>query len=94
MATKLRSAVAFAFLVCGLTAAHAADPDFCKQYAKTALIQVRGGLSDPACGGGLQGTRWSTDFAVHYEWCLGVSLDAAGTERDTRTRYLRGCTGH
>jgi hypothetical protein len=94
MANKLRFGVAFAFLVCGRTAAHAADPYFCKQYAKAALTQVRAGLSNTACGGGLQGARWSTDFAVHYEWCLGVSLDAAGIERDTRARYLRGCTRH
>jgi hypothetical protein len=80
--------------VSGLTAAHAADPGFCKQYARAALNQVRGGLSNPACAGGLQGARWSTDFAVHYEWCLGASLSAAGGERDARTHYLRGCTGH
>jgi hypothetical protein len=71
--------------------AKAADPGFCRQYARAALIQVRGGLSDPACGRGLQGTRWSSDFAVHYEWCLGASFDAAGGERDARTNYLRGC---
>ena len=40
MANKLRSAVAFAFLVCGLTTAHAADPVFCKQYARAALNQA------------------------------------------------------
>jgi hypothetical protein len=73
--------------------AQAADPGFCRQYARAALIQVRGGLSDPACAGRLQGTRWSSDFAVHYEWCLGASFDAAGDERDARTRYLRGCSG-
>jgi hypothetical protein len=72
--------------------ARAADPGFCRQYAKAALNQVRGGLSDPACAPRLQGTRWSTDFAVHYEWCLGASLDAAGSENDARTRFLRGCT--
>jgi hypothetical protein len=75
----------------GLTGAHAADPGFCRQYAKAALTQVRGGLSSPACAGALQGARWSTDFAVHYEWCLGASLGAAGTERDARTQHLRGC---
>jgi hypothetical protein len=96
MANRLRSAVLALsmFFVCGLTAAHAADPGFCKQYAQAALTQVRGGLSNPACAGGLQGARWSTDFAVHYEWCLGASFGAAGIERDTRTRYLRGCTSH
>jgi hypothetical protein len=97
MANRLRSAGAFAlsmFLITGLTAAHAADPGFCKPYAQAALTQVRGGLANPACAGGMQGARWSTDFAVHYEWCLGASFGAAGTERDMRTRYLRGCTGH
>jgi len=43
--------------------------------------------------GRLQGVRWSSDFAVHYEWCLGASLGAAGAERDARTKFLRGCAG-
>ena len=77
----------------GLTAAHAVDPGFCRQYAKAALTQVRGGLTDPACASGLQGARWSTDFAVHYEWCLGASLGATGAERDARTQHLKGCAG-
>ncbi|MEA2912867.1 MAG: hypothetical protein QOJ15_4948 [Bradyrhizobium sp.] len=81
------------FLVSGLTAARAADPGFCKQYTQAALNQVRGGLANPRCAGGLQGARWSSDFAVHYERCLGASFGAAGTERDARTQYLRGCTG-
>jgi hypothetical protein len=75
----------------GLTAAHAADPGFCKPYAEAALNQVRGGLANPRCAGAMQGARWSTDFAVHYQWCLGASFAAAGTERDARTQYLRGC---
>jgi hypothetical protein len=75
------------------TEAQAADPAFCRQYAKAALSQVRGGLSNPACAGRLLGSRWSTDFALHYEWCLSISDAAAGDETDARTRYLRGCTG-
>jgi hypothetical protein len=74
-----------------LAAVHAADPGFCRQYARGALDQVRAGLSDPACGGALQGSRWSSDFAVHYEWCLGVSLRAADDERDFRTHHLKSC---
>jgi hypothetical protein len=74
-----------------LAAAHAADPGFCRQYARSALDQVRAGLSDPACGSALQGSRWSSDFAVHYEWCLGVSLRAAADERDFRTHHLKSC---
>lgn len=89
----------FAFLLSILlammlpAALHAADPAFCRQYARAALDQVRGGLSSPACGGALQGKRWSSDFAVHYEWCLGVSDAATGDEKDARTRYLKGCAG-
>jgi hypothetical protein len=77
----------------GWTAARAADPAFCKQYAQAALNQVRGGLANLRCAGGLQGARWSTEFAVHYEWCLGASFGAAGAERDERTQFLRSCTG-
>lgn len=94
MASRLASSViALMFVISGVTVAHAADPGFCRQYARASLNQVRGGLANPACAGGLQGARWSSDFAVHYEWCLGASYGAAGAERDARTRFLGGCTG-
>ena len=94
MASRLASGViASMFVVSGVTAAHAADPGFCRQYARASLNQVRGGLANPACAGGLQGARWSSDFAVHYEWCLAASYGAAGAERDARTRFLKGCAG-
>ncbi len=96
MANRLPAVVASIvsmFLISGLTTAHAADPGFCKQYARAALNQVRGGWANPGCAGGLQGTRWSQEFPVHYEWCLGASYGAAGAERDARTRFLRACTG-
>jgi hypothetical protein len=80
-----------ASFVSGMIAADAADPGFCRPYAKATLGQVRDGLASPRCAGGLHGARWSTDFAVHYEWCLGVSAGAAGDERDDRARYLHGC---
>jgi hypothetical protein len=86
-ATVLMTSLAMA----ELAAAHAADPGLCRQYARSALDQVRAGLSDPACGGALKGSRWSSDFAVHYEWCLGVSLRAAGDERDFRAHHLKSC---
>jgi hypothetical protein len=70
----------------------AADPAFCKQYARAALVQVRGALASPHCGAGLQGARWSAEFPVHYEWCLGASPRAAAAERDARARDLRGCS--
>jgi hypothetical protein len=81
----------FALVFTAMTEARAADPAFCRQYSNAALNQVRGGLANPRCAAGLQGSRWSSDFSVHYQWCLGVSYADAGTERDARTKYLRGC---
>jgi hypothetical protein len=81
----------FALSFAGVTEAHAADPAFCRQYSHAALNQVHGGLANPRCAAGMQGSRWSTDFAIHYQWCLGVSYVDAGAERDARTSYLRGC---
>jgi hypothetical protein len=72
--------------------ARAADPAFCKSYARAALVQVRAALASPHCGAGLQGTRWSAEFSVHYEWCLGASPQRAAAERDVRTRSLKGCS--
>jgi hypothetical protein len=71
--------------------AQAADPGFCATYAQAAIRQVRGALAHPRCVPGLQGARWSADQQVHYNWCLGASYAAAGSERDARTAYLRGC---
>jgi hypothetical protein len=70
---------------------HAADPDFCRPYARAALAQVRDALASPRCGAGLQGMRWSVEFPAHYEWCLGVSVAAAGAERDARAQLIRAC---
>jgi hypothetical protein len=85
-------AVLSGLLVAGLATARAADPAFCKPYARAALVQVRQGLASPRCGAGLQGTRWSTEFSVHYESCLEASSIAIAVERDARTKLLRGCT--
>jgi hypothetical protein len=73
------------------TSARAADPGFCRNYAKAALVQVRGALANPRCAAAIQGARWATDFSVHYEWCLGASFAGADAERDARMRYLRSC---
>ena len=94
MTNGLRPLVASGFAVLlfsGLSAVRAADPAFCRQYSEVALNQVRAGLVEPRCARGMRGARWSSDFAVHYEWCLGVSFGVAGTERDARARYLRVC---
>jgi hypothetical protein len=76
-----------------LTASYAAAPDFCEQYAHAAIIQVRGGLNNRSCAGGMQGPRWSPEWRVHFDWCRSASFAAAGAERDARTSYLKACTG-
>ncbi len=95
MTSRLPAAVALiSSLLVGasaISAAHAADPAFCRQYTQAALNQVRLAFSVPRCAAGLRGARWSSDFAVHYQWCLGASFGSAGTERDARTQYLRSC---
>ena len=71
--------------------AMAADPTFCRQYARATLVQVHGALHDPRCGAALHGPRWSVEFSGHYEWCLGASPDEIHAERDARTDYLKSC---
>jgi hypothetical protein len=77
----------------GLADVQAADRASCEQYAQAALVQVKGGLANRACAGSLKGTRWSPDYKVHYDWCLGASFQAVGAERDARTAQLKACTG-
>ncbi len=73
------------------TPAWASDPASCKQYARGALVQVRGGLASPRCGAALQGVRWSTEFAVHYEWCLEAEPLTIAAEHEARRKALKGC---
>ncbi len=75
------------------TTAQAADPGFCRDYARAALNQVQIALSTPACRPGLEGARWSADYRVHFDWCLGAPYGAAQGERAARTRHLRRCRG-
>jgi hypothetical protein len=84
--------VLFVLLVGGSGAVHAADPAFCTPYARGALVEAREGLASPRCGAGLQGTRWSTEFSAHYEWCLEAPRDAIAAERQARAKVLKGCT--
>jgi hypothetical protein len=83
--------VLLSLLVAALAPVRAADPALCKPYARAALVQVREGLASSRCGAGLQGTRWSTEFSVHYEWCLEASGDAIAAEREARANVLKGC---
>ena len=75
------------------TAASAADPGFCRDYARAAVRQTRGADSHMRCIRHVDNnqSRWSTDFRHHYEWCLGVHREDADAERDARMRTLDRC---
>jgi hypothetical protein len=80
-----------ALLLAGVTTAQAAGEKVCEDYAHAAIVQVRGGMSQPRCEGGMRGTRWSPEWRVHYDWCRGASYQDIGAERDARTNHLRAC---
>ncbi len=73
------------------TSAHATDPGFCGKYARAALNQVRAALSMPQCRFGLEGSRWSGSFNVHFNWCRGATYAAARLERAARAEHIRAC---
>lgn len=78
---------------CALTisAAQAAPEPFCRDYTRAALNQVHKALSLPRCRPGMEGARWSTEFKVHFDWCIGVTPSTAEAERIARTNHLRRC---
>ena len=88
----LAGGIAGAFAL-SLSAAHAAAPGFCNEYAQAAVNQVRAALATPACNRGLSGARWSSDYRVHYDWCLTQPPTAAATERGARTGFIQACRG-
>jgi len=87
-------------------AAQAADPATCKDYAKTAIKQVGRALAKPACANPPPvWTRWSTDYWVHYNWCLAQPQTepplpprpfgggGVAYERAARAAFLKSCRG-
>jgi len=73
--------------------ANAADRGLCRDYARTALRQVHDALSVPACRAGLKGDRWSSNYRVHFNWCLRAAVPKVESERGARNGYLYGCSG-
>jgi len=80
-------------LTLGAPVAQAAPPDFCRDYARSAVEQTHRGFSIPYCARGMNGGRWSEDFRGHFDWCRGVSFEDADREREARHRYLERCQG-
>jgi hypothetical protein len=75
-----------------VSAAQAAAPGFCHHYAAAAVRQVEVERSTPACNRGV-GARWTSDYRVHFDWCLGATPAAVEAERATRTNWIRSCRG-
>jgi hypothetical protein len=73
-------------------AAPAAEPGFCRNYATAAVRQVELARAVPACNRGV-GARWTTDYKVHFDWCLGAAVAAVEAERQARTNWIRSCRG-
>jgi hypothetical protein len=92
-----RRILPMAFAVAGLlvgdvTTSQAASREFCESYAHAAIIQVRDArMHARTCEPGLEHARWSDNWRVHYDWCLGVYPREAERERDIRTNHLRAC---
>ncbi len=79
-------------LVGDVAAAAAASREFCESYAHAAIIQVRDArMHARTCEPGLEHARWTGDWRVHYDWCLGVPPREAEHEREIRTNHLRAC---
>jgi hypothetical protein len=87
------SAAVAALAVVASVPGNAAPPDFCQGYAQAAINQVRGALANPGCAASIRGPRWSSDFKVHFNWCLTQPIPAVEAERGARTGFLRACRG-
>ena len=70
--------------------AQAAGPEFCRDYATAAVRQVELSRAIPACNRGV-GPRWTTDYKVHFDWCLGAAPGVVEAERQARTNWIRSC---
>jgi hypothetical protein len=84
-------AVAVAAALSGAGPVRAADPAFCRGFATAAVNQVRTGLASARCVGRMRGQRWSLDYNIHFQWCLGASIAVAGGERTARAKLLHSC---
>jgi len=83
--------VASIFGIVAIPAAQAADPAFCREYAATAIRQFNAAFAVPRCRASMNGPRWSPEFHIHYDWCLGAPYNVAAAERAARANYIYGC---
>ena len=62
----------------------------CDQYARTAVAQNEENLSR-RCG--YTGSRWQSNYRVHYNWCANTQRNFADSETRIRAEDLRRCRG-
>jgi hypothetical protein len=91
---SIRLALAGAVLAaaCGIPAAQAADYQYCRNYARTAMDQVRQAESNPACSNRIHDPdRWTINYQHHFQWCLDAPPWQVQHEWDARSRFLWHC---
>ena len=73
--------------------AFAAGPEFCREYANTAVRQAHRVRELSRCVRAVEinPARWTERFAVHYDWCRGVPAPEANAERAARRVHLERC---
>jgi hypothetical protein len=62
--------------------------DACNKYAKDAVLQNQENLK-LKCG--LSGSRWSSDYNAHLNWCMSGNLTMAKGENTERQKALAEC---
>lgn len=71
----------------------AADHEFCRGYADSAVHQFHDADKFRRCRHHIHDNpaRWSPDYEGHYNWCRGVDRRAADGERNARAHALDDC---
>jgi hypothetical protein len=91
----IRSATAIAALAgfFAISPAGAADEGYCKEYASTAISQLKTAERHRRCDGILRDdpNRWSSNWRAHYDWCRDNRRDDVRAERSKRERQLDRC---
>jgi hypothetical protein len=85
--------IAIASTFGAIATAQAADEPFCKNYARTAIDQLRMAEHHRRCDIARERNpaRWSPDFRAHYDWCRNVPRKDADFERNERRNSLELC---
>lgn len=92
MFERIAFAIGMAICAFGIGSVRAETPSFCSQYASKALHDARQARANPRCNANLDPGVFSTDYNVHYNWCLRVDANRAYAGTEQREAHLRRCT--